>query len=237
MTAFVLVHGSWHGAWCWYKIVPLLEKAGHKAIAVDLPAHGKDKSPIREVTLQSNVDRVCEVIDSLDEPVVLVGHSRGGITITQIAEQRPGKIENLVYLAAFLIPDGQTMLPLALGDKESLIMPNLTVNREQGWDMLHEDAFKEALYSDCSEDDISLAKLLLTPEPLAPFATPIHTTRENFGRIPRSYIELLDDRAVSSTLQRQMYTAMPCEKVISMKASHSAYFSQPENLANHLQSI
>ena len=129
------------------------------------------------------------------------------------------------------------MLPLALDDTESLIMPNLTVNREQAWDMLHEDAFKEALYADCSEDDISLAKLLLTPEPLAQFATPIHTTRENFGRIPRIYIELLDDRAVSATLQRQMYTDMPCEKVISMKASHSAYFSQPGNLANHLLSL
>ena len=99
MTAFVLVHRSWHGARCWYEIVPLLEKAGHKAIAVDLPAHGKDKSPIREVTLQSNVDRVCEVIDSLDEPAVLVGHSRGGITITQAAKH--GRAKSKIW---FILP-------------------------------------------------------------------------------------------------------------------------------------
>lgn len=237
MSTFVLVHGSWHGAWCWYKIVPRLERAGHRVIAVDLPSHGQDRTPARDVSLQSNVDRVCKAIDTLDEPVILVGHSRGGITITQTAEQRPGNIKTLVYLAAFLIPNGHTMLPLALSDAESLIMPNLVVNREQGWDMLKEEAFREALYADCSDDDVALARSLLTPEPSAPFATPIRTAEENFGRIPRVYIELLNDRAVSISLQRRMHTAMPCQKVISMNTSHSAYFSAPDQLAAHLQEV
>lgn len=143
----------------------------------------------------------------------------------------------LVYLAAFLVPNGQTVLPLALGDVESLIIPSLDVNREQGWDMLKQEAFKKALYADCSDDDVSLARSLLTPEPSAPYATPIKTTDENFGRIPRVYFELLRDRAVSASLQKRMYTAMPCQKVISMDTSHSAYFSAPDELAAHLLAL
>ena len=113
-------------------------------------------------------------------------------------------------------------------------MPNLDVNQEEGWDMLREDAFRAALYADCSDDDVRLAHALLTPEPARPTSTPIRTTDERFGRIPRVYIELLQDRAVSPALQRKMYTAMPCKEVLSIDASHSAYFSQPDELTTKI---
>ena len=133
MSTYILIHGSWHGAWCWYKVVPLLEKAGHKALAIDLPGHGRDWTPAPDISLQSYVDCVCKVIDSQPEPVVLVGHSRGGIVLSQVAEVRPEKIEMLVYLSAFLIPNGEPMLPTALSDIESLVGPNLVVNEEKGY--------------------------------------------------------------------------------------------------------
>ncbi len=237
MSTYVLVHGSWHGAWCWYKIVPRLEQAGHLVIVPDLPGHGRDWTPARDISMQDCVDRVCKVLDRQQEPVILVAHSRGGIVITQAAEQRPDKIKVLVYLAAFLLPNGESMLPMAFSDAESLILPHLEINEEQGWDMLHEKAFRTALYDDCSDEDVALARLLLTPEPSAPAATPLHTTDENFGKIPRVYIELCEDRAVSVSLQRQMYTKMPCQRVISMHTSHSAYFSAPDELAAHLLAL
>ena len=91
MATYVLVHGAWHGAWCWFKVIPLLEKRGHKVVALDLPSHGRDKTPTSSVTLQSYADRVCQTLDECSEPVVLVGHSMGGVVITQAAEQRPKK--------------------------------------------------------------------------------------------------------------------------------------------------
>ncbi len=148
MSPYVLVHGSWHGAWCWYKVVPRLEQAGHTALAIDLPGHGRDWTPARDVSLQTYVDCVCGLLDTLPEPAILVGHSRGGIVISQAAESRPEKIKALVYLAAYLIPNGEAMLPTALSDTESLIVPNLTLNEEHGWHMLKAEAFKEALYAD-----------------------------------------------------------------------------------------
>jgi hypothetical protein len=143
----------------------------------------------------------------------------------------------LVYLAAYLIPDGNSMLPLAQTDTEALILPNLIVNKEEGWHMLKENAFRDALYADCPDEIVELARTLLTPEPNIPGATPLQLTDENYGRVPRVYIECLQDRAVSPSLQKQMYTAVPCQKVISMNTSHSPFFSTPDELVAHLLEI
>ena len=237
MSTYVLIHGSWHGAWCWYKIIPLLEQAGHRAIALDLPGHGRDWTAAREVSLQSYVESVCNVLDAQAEPVILVGHSRGGIVISQVAEHRPEKVQTLVYLAAFLIPNGEAMLPTAVSDTESLIVSNLAVNEEQGYHMLKKEAFRDALYADCAEEDVALATALLTPEPNAPVATPMGITQEHFGRIPRVYIETLRDRGVSPSLQKKMYSALPCQRVISMETSHSPFFSASQELARHLTEL
>ena len=237
MSSFVLVHGSWHAAWCWHKIIPRLERAGHDVVAVDLPGHGRQPRDPGQVTLAHYVDCIVAALDALPEPAVLVGHSRGGLAITQAAEARPDRVAALVYLAAYLVPDGETVLDLARGDRDSLVPPNLVVNPEQGWDMLRQEALVDALYADCSAEDVALCRSLLVPEPFAPSRTPVRTTPERFGRVPRVYIELLQDRAVSLPLQRRMYGRLPCREVLSIDASHSAYFSRPDELAARLLSL
>jgi pimeloyl-ACP methyl ester carboxylesterase len=237
MSTYVLIHGSWHGAWCWYKIIPLLEQAGHKAIALDLPGHGRDWTAARDISMQSYLDSVCKILDAQPEPVILVGHSRGGIVISQTAELRPEKIKTLVYLAAYLIPNGEAMLPTALSDTQSLIVSNLVVNEAQGYHMLNQEAFKAALYADCSDEDVALATVLLTPEPNGPVATPLKLSDENFGRVVRVYIETLQDKGMTPALQKKMYTAAPCQKIISMETSHSPFLSAPEKLVSHLTAL
>ena len=71
MKTFILIHGSWHNAWNWHKVVPLLEKEGHKAIAMDLPGMGRDKTPIREVKMSSTVEKICDLLDSVEGKVIL----------------------------------------------------------------------------------------------------------------------------------------------------------------------
>lgn len=87
------------------------------------------------------------------------------------------------------------------------------------------------------KEDVARAKKLLVPQATAPFATPVRTTPENFGRIPRIYIECLRDRAISPAIQRKMYTALPCQKVISMDTDHSPFFSAPGELVAHLTAV
>ena len=77
---FVLVHGAWHGAWCWGAVINQLEKLGDRAYAVDLPGHGMNRVDRSKVTLESYVDSVAEFIERHDlKDVVLAGHSLGGL--------------------------------------------------------------------------------------------------------------------------------------------------------------
>ncbi len=237
MTTFMLIHGSWHGAWCWYKIIPFLEAAGHRIIAPDLPGFGIDKTPIPEVAPDTWSEAVCRLLDAETDPVVLVGHSRGGMVISQAAEARPDKVRKLVYLCAFLLSDGQSVLDVLLADSTSLVSANVVLNENEGHATLPEAAVRETLYGDCGDADVALARVLLQPEPLAPVVVPIHVTPENYGRVPRIYIECLQDRAITPAMQKQLYEKMPCESVITMDTSHSPFFSAPELLVSHLSAM
>src|SRR5205823_3076343 len=124
MSTFVLVHGAWHGGWVWDRVAQQLKQGGHTVLTPDLPAHGDDSTPVQQVTLQTYVDKVLGAMDGCAEPVVLAGHSMGGIFISQAAEQRPDRIRALVYVCAFLLGNGQTLLEVAQADKEALVMPN-----------------------------------------------------------------------------------------------------------------
>lgn len=237
MASFVLIHGSWHGAWCWFKVEARLRERGHEVIVPDLPSHGRDRTAPGEVGLEDYVERIVAAMEeAAAEPVTLVAHSRGGIPVTAAAEARPDLISGLVYLAAFLPRSGETVLDLFPNDKDSLLPPSLDADFEAGWDMLREEAFEPALYADCPAQDIALATALLTPEPLAPSLAPIHTS-ERFASLPRAYIELTEDRAVTPAFQRHMRSRTPCDPVLSIAASHSAYFSRPDELADRLEEL
>lgn len=239
MSTYVLIHGSWHGAWCWEKVAPVLTREGHGVEAPDLPGHGNDRTPPAEVTLESYVERVCDALDGQSEPVILVGHSHGGIVITQTAEERPDQIATLVYLCAFLPRDGESLVQLAQRDPDpdNNVLRHVQFHEAQGYAVVSEDAVEQAFYGDCTAEDVARARSLLGPEPLASAGTPVKTSDENFGRVARVYIKTLRDRAISPSLQDQMYTAVPCRQVISMDTSHSPFLSTPEELADHLLSL
>lgn len=237
MKTFILIHGSWHSAWNWHKVVPLLEKKGHKAIAIDLPGMGRDKTPIQEVKMKTTVERICRLIDSIDSKVILVGHSKNGIMISQVAEYRPGKIEKLVYLAAYLIPDGKTQKEYSIQDTEGVLKPYVKMYEELNAHTLEPEIYKEGLYADCDDDITELAKILLSHEPVESAITPLQLSEENYGSISRVYIECTEDKAVTPFIQRKMYTEMPCEKIYTMATSHSPFFSKPKELTDILCEI
>ncbi|PWU01915.1 MAG: alpha/beta hydrolase [Bacteroidetes bacterium] len=237
MKTFILIHGSWHSSWNWHKVVPLLENAGHRAISIDLPGMGRDKTPIQDVKFKSTIEKVCGLIDSIEGKVILVGHSKNGIVISQVAEYRPEKIEKLIYLAAYLIPNGKTQREYSVQDKEGWLKPYVTQHPETGSHTLQSVIFKEGLYHDCAGDITEMAKCILSNEPVESGIVPLELSEENFGSVPRYYIECTEDRAVTPYIQKVMYTETPCKKIYSLPSSHSPFFSMPNELTEILCEI
>jgi pimeloyl-ACP methyl ester carboxylesterase len=237
MSTFVLIHGAWHGAWCWHKLVPRLEKRGHTVIAPDLPAMGRDRTPVNRISLAAWRDFVCRIVDQSPEPVTLVGHSRGGVVISEVAEHRPERVRTLVYLSAFLLREGQCLFDLAGSDPQSLVPPNMVMSEDKISSTIRPDALRDAFYGECSDEDVALARLCLQPEPTVPLATPLRISDAKFGAVPRVYIECLRDRAIPITLQRRMQAALPCPQVLSIDTDHSPFFSRADELTAHLHSL
>ena len=237
MSTFVLVHGAWHGGWCWYKIAHRLQERGHHVMAPDLQGLGIDKTAIAKVSLNGWVEQISQILDEQPEPVNLVGHSRGGIIISQVAEMRPEKVSNLIYVTAFLLPDRATLLSRVETLADNLVGPNIVVDESQGYYTVPWKATREALYADCPGEDVALAHSLLVPEPLQPGATPLSLSESRFGQIPRHYIECCNDKALPISDQRKMHADLPCENVISMDCGHSPFFSDPDELTRNILSL
>lgn len=237
MSRFVLVHGAWGESRVWEKLVPLLEAAGHEAEAPDLPGHGDDRTPIPDVSLQSYADCISRVLDARPEPAVLVGHSLGGATISQAAEQRPRKVEMLVYLAAFLLRDGETVLSVLGNDTESLLSSATVMSEDQTYSTIREDTIRETWCADCSDEGVERLKSLTGTQAAAPAAAPVAVTEDNFGRVPRVYVETLRDRTITPPVQKEMYDRLPCREVVSMDTSHFPQLSAPGELVGHLTSL
>lgn len=235
MASFVLVHGAWHGGWCWEKVVPALEAAGHVAVAPDLPGHGSDPTPHDRVDLQAYCDRVCEQIDCLDGAVVLVGHSLGGLTISQVAEHRHDRLRCLVYLAAFV--PGSSGSVAAATDSVSPEIHTAVRLSDDGHSIGFDPAMaREIFYADCSEGDAAGAIDRLCPQPGRVFRSGLQLSQAGYGQVPRDYILCLQDRAVPIETQRSL-ADRHCRHVYSMDRSHSPFFSAPNELAKILGEI
>jgi pimeloyl-ACP methyl ester carboxylesterase len=234
MSTFVLVHGAWGGGWVWDRVAGVLRQQGHTVHTPDLPGHGSDGTPTAKVTLQSYVDRICQVIDGCNERVILAGHSMGGIVISQAAEERSGRISALVYVTAFLLQDGQCLLQWAELDKDSQVPPNFIFSDDKVSITLKRDGIRDALLADCDPQDVERIIGLLVPQAAEPLTAAVHLSAGNFGRVPRVYVECLRDRAISINIQREMRTASPCVQVFSLDCDHSPMFSRPQELAECL---
>jgi pimeloyl-ACP methyl ester carboxylesterase len=224
---FILVPGAWHGAWCWHKLIPRLQQSGARVIAPDLPAGGSFDDWTQFVGAIVEREPGC----------VLLGHSRGGAIASRVAELVPDAIRRLVYLAAYLLPDGESVAEEARRDTGSCLVPNMLSVRRGITCQIRDEALRETFYGSCTNEDFEYARARLVPEPLRVLAAPVRTSAGRFGRVPRAYVETLRDRAVTLPAQRRMQSVLPCDPVFALDTDHSPFLSQPEALARILISI
>jgi pimeloyl-ACP methyl ester carboxylesterase len=240
MATFVLIHGAWHGGWCWERVVPLLEAKGHTVLAPDLPGMGSDTTPLAEVSVASWARFTADLVSRQAENVVLVGHSRGGIVISQAAELAPDRIASLVYLTAFLLPNGQTlmgMLDEARNEREQGAEGAIVVSDDATTCTVRPEDVAPIFYNTAEPYWVVRASAHLVPEPTASFATPVQVTEERFGRVPRIYVECTEDRAIPIGTQRRMHAGLPCTKVLSLETDHSPFYSAPAELVALLDGV
>ena len=237
MATFLLIHGAWHGAWCWHKVTPLLSAAGARVLAPDLPSMGADITPPNVITLDYWARFIADSVDREPEPVTLVAHSRGGIVASRAAELVPDRIRRIVYVAAYLLPARATLAAAARSDDDSLIPSNMIPASTGLTCTVRPGVIREAFYGRCADADAADAETRLSPEPLKPLVTPLEITPERYGRVPRTYIETRFDNVITLAAQRRMQDALPCDPVFTLDADHSPFLSQPESLARILISI
>jgi pimeloyl-ACP methyl ester carboxylesterase len=230
---FILVHGAWHGSWAWDTIVPRLKAAGHDAIAVDLPGNGRDSTPPQQVTLELYAAHLAGIVDKVAGSIVLVGHSMGGMTIAQTCELRPERVALAIYLCAFVLPDGMSVLefygkylqPWMRGAHS-----RVTHDPKRSCSLIDPISALEVFYHQAEPALAQAAAKKLTPQPEGARGSRIHLTAERFGRVPRVYIEAREDRSVHLPLQRQMQAMTPFAAIYGLDSDHAPQLSHPDEL-------
>jgi pimeloyl-ACP methyl ester carboxylesterase len=234
---FVFVHGTFAGQYAWHLIKPKLEQAGYNVVTFDLPAHGDDQTPVNQANFDVYVKATVQKINAVSGKVVLVGHSGGGMVITEVAEQIPAKIDKLVYMCAFLPKSGQTLYELAISDTESLLGRSLHPEPDGLTASLPPNVLIQVFAVDASEE-IKKEVAKTRPEPLAIFQAKSTLTEANFGSIPKYYIKTLKDEGVTPALQQRMINANgTVKKTYTMNTSHSPYWAKPDELVTILKEI
>jgi pimeloyl-ACP methyl ester carboxylesterase len=235
MARIVLVHGAFGGAWCWDRVTGPLERAGHTVETLDLPGAGDDETPVEGVTLEACAGRVCDVLDR-GVPAMLVGHSMGGVVITQAAGQRPELVDSLVFVCAFMPRNGQslldlTRLPEGAGD---MIQANVEITGDPPVARLANEITAVAIYNRCDPEDVAWAVTRRRPQPVAPYATPVEIDDAVLDAIPRSYIVTTADNSLPPALQRRMISEHQCRSVVELDADHAPYLSATDELVGAL---
>ena len=233
MTHYILVHGAWEGAWSWDLTKPVLEKAGHKVTTVDLPGSPGNKRDIVDVTMESYIDAVVNTIKELDHKIVLVGHSLAGAIISQVAERISEKIDRLVYVAAFLLENGDRIIEAMQRDPDGEFLPKLNFAEDQSYATADEKTWRGIAFHDVREERIlgALPRVNGTKQATEPFMAKVVVSKEKFGSVPKTYIRTAIDKMVSPKLQDEMLGNWKVDKIHTVQSGHFPTLSLPETLA------
>lgn len=220
----VLVHGAWHGSWAWAPIVERLQARGIPTVAVDLPSSSDD--PDSRGDLAADVATLRTACDDIDGPVVLVGHSYGGIPITQVAAG-DADVAHLVYICAFMLDEGESLL----GTLDHQVPDWIEMVEDGAATVANRPA--EVFYADVDPSVAEDAAARLVPQSVASFADAVEAV--GWRDVASTYVIAEQDAALPPSLQEQQ--AQRATHVERLDASHSPFLSQPEAVTDLLAGI
>jgi pimeloyl-ACP methyl ester carboxylesterase len=237
----VLIHGAWQGSWAFSAWAPMLLERGWRVHAVELPGNGWPPQPTAVADLDSYTSHVCGVVRAIGAPVVVLGHSGGGITASQVAEALPDQVAVVVYLAGMMLPDGLSYADLVRdaaaespGDDFAGIAPWLEWSADRAFTSVRADGAMRCFLHDCSPESVRAAVALLRPQAQSGRALRNRLSPQRFGRVPRVYVECQDDRSVVLKLQRRMQQLSPGARCIELPCGHVPQLARPGLLTQRL---
>jgi len=240
----VLVHGAWQGAWSFDAWAPLLRQRGWQVHALDLPGNGWGPGADAPAGLDAYVDHVAGVLAALDGPAVLVGHSGGGLTASQVAEALPQRVAGLVYLAGMMLPSGLRFAELLRHcQAEQPARPLAGIGPHLLWDAAHqhsrvpEAAALDVFLHDCPPEAARRAAALLRPQPERGRDLVNTLSPGRYGRVPRVYVECTQDRSIGLPLQRAMQALSPGALRLTLDCGHVPQLAQPLLLTEQLAPV
>ncbi|EOA18757.1 hypothetical protein CARUB_v10007354mg [Capsella rubella] len=252
MKHYMLVHGGCNGAWCWYKVKPVLEDSGHRVTVVDLTASGLNMSRVEEIqTLEDYTKPLLEVLESLgpEDKVILVAHSLGGISVALAADMFPSKISVSVFITSFM-PDTTNPPSYVFEKFLGSVLEEDRMNMEFGTYGTHDRPLTTILlgtkflakkmYHLSPVEDFELAKTLVRVGPVVTsnLTGTRSLTEEGYGSVTRVYIVCQEDKGLTEEFQRWIIENSPVEEVMEIKdADYMPMFSKPLELCDHLLKI
>jgi pimeloyl-ACP methyl ester carboxylesterase len=233
---FVLVHGSWHGGWCWSRVAAELAQKQHRVFAVTQTGLGDRRHLAHAAThIDVFVDDVVNTIESEElEDVVLVGHSFGGIPVTGAAARISTRIRSLVYLDAGVPDVGESAIsPLSPPEQQHRRQSAVMVD---GVEVLTAPITLPA-YWGVAGTDADWVLRRLTPHPFATYITPLQYDKDSWEKVPRTYVQCTAPHHPALGESQAKLRADPRWKWIEFPSGHDAMVSHPVELARALESV
>ncbi|HKD70455.1 MAG TPA: alpha/beta fold hydrolase [Candidatus Binataceae bacterium] len=236
---FVLVHGAWHGAWCWAAVIRQLEKLGDRALAVDLPGHGASNVGRADASLAGYVESVVKFIEERGlRDVVLAGHSLGGVTISGVVQKIPRRLKRVIYISAIVPHDGESAIA-TLPDAGAIVR-TLEAMRSQPdpSSPVDEQMFRTAYIQDAERHLQDFVLAALVPEPIAPMLEPVSMKDFYTCGVPQSFLVCEDDIARGAGHWHPNFSSRLANPTMRfVKASHEIMFTAPMQCARALHEL
>jgi pimeloyl-ACP methyl ester carboxylesterase len=232
-ATFVLIHGAWHGGWCWKKLTPLLRAAGHEVYTPTLSGLA-DRAHLLspQIGLNTHIADITALLEYEDlHNVILVGHSYGGMVITGVAEVAAPRLAHLVFLDAFVPQDGQSLFDTI--PDHGAAMKTIAEEAGNGWNV----PLENATFGVTDEADITWLSTRITAQPLRTFEEPVHLNDPAALTLPRSYVLCRKEGASLFYPFAEQVQRDDGWGYYELTACHDAMITVPEELANVLLEV
>lgn len=227
----VLVHGAWHGAWCWKKLLPLLREIGFRVYTPTQTGVGERRSEQTKVnSVEIFIQDISDFLTAQDlHDVILVGHSFAGISISGVADRMPERIRHLVYLDALLLQSGQKVFDI-IPPEMAAARRELAMQTSDGVSLPVPDP---AVLGVTDEVDAKWVKENCTPHPLSTYETTLHLDHPLGNGLPATYIAVTP-HYLATTSSRDYARSRSDWKYMEIEAGHDAMVTSPEKLQSVL---